>query len=749
MVQPRGFKLRQAENRPNYYEGALPEIDRKRASAVLVRQSKTGADTAQAESRETQLGLQDYGRQLYGDDEPDVRLYDEGAGVSGQKRIDQREVLDRLYKDMHKGIVGTVVLSREDRLFRNKHMDQVGAFTRLAEEKRIKVVVPPISSASMEERTRIYDFTLYRDLIAFQDKMREAYGYIEGHVKYMNLCKQNKADKGGFDGRGLPPGFAVKGKKQDQEIIVYEPWASVVRKLALRARDLSWDMGKLAREVAARAFLFPEIPEEDLERYTLKTNLYHIPGVGYKPRDPYTLREWLKNVMYIGWWQPRMDKPDTIIDHHEAILDYALFAEGYAALNGYTLEGEPVLRNRSITRLKVTRDTPIELLLHGKLLVISPRPGLKAYITPDEGDGKAYYVGVCSYDADMKKEKFLHLAAEPFDAIVISRLKALEAADKNIQEKVKAALEQIFEQQSDDFASIHEQLKGIAIQLQTNAKKIANENDEELEKELRVKRAELLAIQEDLERKKDKLGILDSPEDIALLHRLLGNFDKVWAEFTFEEKQRAFHILINRIEIEIVSMHWLRLTIDWLDALCPRLDIAYIWKAGGSRTGVFTEEEDAIIRQCYYDAPKMDLLQRMPKRSWGSIRVEAAKLEVKRQRGILVSSDIASQRACYRDFCPQGDDTYLFGDYDTTLRFINIADAFTSRLENPLHAVWLLPASIEDMAQVFQGNMTGAAWAALYPVRNCVSVTHPGCTTAACKSGKTTCPPPKTREPVR
>ena len=83
MPEPRAFKLRQAENRPNNPIGALPEIDKKRATAVLVRQSKSGADTAQAESRETQLGLQDYGRLLYGDDEPDVRLYDEGSGVSG------------------------------------------------------------------------------------------------------------------------------------------------------------------------------------------------------------------------------------------------------------------------------------------------------------------------------------------------------------------------------------------------------------------------------------------------------------------------------------------------------------------------------------------------------------------------------------------------------------------------------------------------------------------------------------------
>src|SRR5690348_14084778 len=110
MPQSRAFKLRQAEHRLNNYTEALPEIDKTRATAVLVRQSRTGADTAQAESRETQLGLQDYGKLLYGDDEPNVRLYDEGAGVSGQKRIDQRAELDRLYKDMHKGLIGTVVM---------------------------------------------------------------------------------------------------------------------------------------------------------------------------------------------------------------------------------------------------------------------------------------------------------------------------------------------------------------------------------------------------------------------------------------------------------------------------------------------------------------------------------------------------------------------------------------------------------------------------------------------------------------
>jgi len=283
MPEPKTFVLRQAEHRPHLSIKVLPDIDHKRTTAVLVRQSKSGADTAMAESRETQLGLQEYARLLYQNEVPHVELYDEGAGVSGQKRIDQRAELDRLYRDMHKGIIGTIVLAREDRLFRNKHMDQAGVFTRLAEEKRIKVIVPPISSAGSDERTRVYDFTVYRDLVAFQDKMREAYGYIEGHVKYMNQCKQNKADKGGYDGRFLPPGLAVKGKKQNQVIVLYEPWAKEMHKLALRAQALDWNINKLIREIEHMAYLFPEIPEEDREKYLIKTGLRSLSGGGYKP----------------------------------------------------------------------------------------------------------------------------------------------------------------------------------------------------------------------------------------------------------------------------------------------------------------------------------------------------------------------------------------------------------------------------------------------------------------------------------
>jgi hypothetical protein len=585
-------------------------------------------------------------------------------------------------------------------------MDQVGAFTKLAEEKRIKVIVPPISSAATEERTRVYDFANWRDLTAFQDKMREAYGYIEGHVKYMHLCKQNKADKGGYDGRFLPPGLAVKGKKQDQEIVIYEPWSKEMRKLALRAQALSWDMGKLNREVAERAFLFPEIPEEDKELYIIKTKLRRIPGVGYKPYDFQTIKNWLTNEMLIGWWQPDEDRPDTIIDNHPAVLDYDLFAEGYAAIKGYTLEGIAVNNWKGIKRIHKTRLAPPDLLFHGRLLVTPPTPDRTAFISASERDGKFLYRGFSRQTNGMVKDEFLNIQGAAFDTLVVERLKALERADLQMKDKVKTTLEEVYNQQSADFVSIHEQLKGIEAQLVENAKKrMRTSVDDPMYTMLEEEKTDLMERCSELEAKKDKLGIVDSPEEIAKLHALLGNFEAVWPTFDLEQRQRAFSLLINRIEVEVVSPHWLRLTIDWLDAVCPRLDIAYIWKVMPSHHRDFSDQEREIIRQYYTSLPRIEVLKLLPDRTWYSIQKQGLDMGLKRR---LYANDDLLPSLCYSDLVPGKDGQYLFRDYEITLVYIKEAIRNTSRCEAPLYPLWILSEDVEGLLEIVQSNLDGS-----------------------------------------
>jgi hypothetical protein len=120
--------------------------------------------------------------------------------------------------------------------------------------------------------------------------------------------------------------------------------------------------------IQAIAYLRRNPPSGRIARFDL------IPGVGYKPRKIKTVRDWFTNEMYIGWWQPDEDQPDVLIDHHDPILDYALFAEGYTRLTGYTLEGESVENHVGTTRARKDRETPPDALFHGRLLATPPSP---------------------------------------------------------------------------------------------------------------------------------------------------------------------------------------------------------------------------------------------------------------------------------------------------------------------------------------------------------------------------------------
>jgi hypothetical protein len=429
--------------------------------------------------------------------------------------------------------------------------------------------------------------------------------------------------------------------------------------------------------------------------------------------------------MLIGWWQPDADKPDTIIDNHPAVLDYALFAEGYAALKGYTLEGERMDNWGGITRIRKGRETPPDLLFHARLTVVPPASNRTAFISVDQHRGKWYYYGHSRRADGMVTDKFLSIPGAPFDSIVVERLKALEKADRQMKDKVKETLDQVYRQQSEDFVSIPHQIEGIKAQLVENAKKrMRTSADDPIYDMLEVEAKDLLERQRELEAKKEKLGLVDSPEEIEKLHRLLGNFEVVWPTFDLDQRQRAFRLLINRIAVEAVSPHWIRLTIDWLDAVCPRLDIAYLWKAMPSRSGIyrFDEEEKALLRQHYRCAPRLEILQLLPNRTWHAIQRQAELMQVRRE---IPSADDLCPTVCYRDLAPKRDGQYLFRDYAATLAYIKEADSHTSRSEAPLYALWLLSEKVEDLLGLIEQHLNGVGCAPPIPPRPALSTNFP------------------------
>ena len=234
-------------------------IDHQRYTAVLIRQSDHRAEDDHVFSRESQLKLTSYAQRLRGDPTDEmVRVYDEGAGMSGQKRIDHRK----------------------------------------------------------------YDCTKPSDRNSLLEKMIASRNYLDDHVLgRMNGNQEAKALQGLFDGRNLAMGYVTQGKKKQQIILVYEPWARVIVWLFLRFKELN-SFAKLCREIEAMPYLFPDPSADDFMRYTFKIRMTKVPG-GFKPSCPESIKYMLTNPAYIGAWV--YEDAIVVDNNHPAIVDRDLF----------------------------------------------------------------------------------------------------------------------------------------------------------------------------------------------------------------------------------------------------------------------------------------------------------------------------------------------------------------------------------------------------------------------------------------
>ena len=168
---------------------------------------------------------------------------DEGSGVSGQKKIYERPVSRAAVAGDRDGAVGSIIVAREDRLFRDRFLTQV---TQFAEECAKRGVILIVAGR------RCYDFRIQDDFNAFIRKMQESYGYIDTHVRYMNQMKQQKQARGEWVGGGLVAPYVLDrlaiavareqrrvikefgGSEEDEQLIarafrpiICEPWHTV------------------------------------------------------------------------------------------------------------------------------------------------------------------------------------------------------------------------------------------------------------------------------------------------------------------------------------------------------------------------------------------------------------------------------------------------------------------------------------------------------------------------------------------
>ncbi|HEU5380432.1 MAG TPA: hypothetical protein VFV38_33830 [Ktedonobacteraceae bacterium] len=740
-TQHHGFKFVKATQDNTVYQFCdFPTTDPDRDVGVYIRQSKKGADDQHGESRATQLALLEYAEQLLainrernkGRGRGKVRPYDEGAGQSGQKRIDERAELSRLYtdckdsnKDGNRGI-GILIGAKEDRFFRDKYGDQSGQFAKMAAEHDIILVIPPVGR---NVSLKVYDFSNPQHLRIYKQKMQEAADYIENHIGYMVACNRKKAARGCYDGRNLPPGLTILRKvdKSDQKPVLYEPWAQVMRKLFLQLQTCDWNVHKLCRDIENMPYLFPDPSEEDRKMYYFPHHLTKVTD-GYTISNWETVRNWVLNIHLIGWWLIDRHCKEVLVDNHPAVIERALFEEGYIRLTGYTLEGQsvPDLRVMQSTQVRRGLDSPVALL-HGRLT--SPLPGVRFNIhrqgpLSEKGTyDRLYYLAMFQKEGELYRKSLYSIYAPALDQVLVRRLGEFAEQDMahDMAKRIKERLKQVRSQQLKDTVSLDDQIKNIDSKLTRLRKRLViltevldldeeqkenqwpreNEEDDEEAKAIKAIGTEIRRLAVDkqiLTDKKKKLALIQE-SDIERYYGVLENFHDQFPKLTLEEQQKLIGALAKSIDLEELSPHWLKLTIQWSESLLIRPDVCLIWRSIPSRSGGMQDWEREIMLRHYPSCQNLDeLLQQLPNRTLGQIYTWASKGRLGLKR------EISSKPSLPNNLC--WNDVQVVGDKERALQMARQAEAEQikqgkkggkgkkSKEQTFLYPFWLFPANL-------------------------------------------------------
>lgn len=665
-------KLKKYEPRDDF---DMPkQMDMKRFTAVLIRQSDHRAEEDHIFSRESQLKLKQYAMRLRNEETDEwVRIYDEGAGVSGQKRIDQRKELNRLYYDIKRGIVGSLVIVHEDRLFRDEFHTNDTTFIQLLAEHDVLLFV----------RTdhRRYDCTKASDRNALLEKMIASRNYLDDHVLgRMNGNQEAKALQGLFDGRNLPMGYVTQGKKKQQKILVYEPWAEVIKWMFTRFRELD-SFSKLCHEIENMSYLFPDPTVDDLLKYTFKVRMTKVPK-GFKPSCAESIKYMLCNPVYIGAWVYE----DAIVrdDNHPAIVDRELFLWSYHKLTGRNLDGE-LLEG---VKCKQLRDDGAQAVL--KRLLKDPK-GVMYVQRPDHPEYiRQTLVKDHKLAGKIYRDITFAIRAHLIDDIFLARVKALAIADQHLAEHIDASIKALEEQHTKAIVSVDDQLTQVRLEIK---KTLAFLHDEILmltpkEKAdynetlagLRSREQELLAVQENSVHASLRA---DYEELSDLLTDIPGKLDACKMEW----KQKLARLIIESVLIEEISVHWLRFTVVWRGPLANRPDICFIWRQRGRRSDEWTPEEDEYIRANYPEGDKWIMLETLPRRSWNMIYQRALTLGI--HRDMYIQESIPNNITI--------DDLNIIPDRDMAMKLVIEASKRRSKKGFHAYGIWLYSSGLQEV----------------------------------------------------
>ncbi|HEU5379285.1 MAG TPA: recombinase family protein [Ktedonobacteraceae bacterium] len=665
----------------SYMQGYNLDLFRK--TAVLMRQSRKGADEDNPESRLRQEGLARIAVEIRGDHDPLMVLpCDEGSGISGQKKIYERPKLLELWKAIQDGTVGSVIVAREDRLFRDRFLTQVSQFAEECAKRGVLVIIAG---------RRCYDFGISDDFNSFIRKMQEAYGYIDTHIRYMNDMQRQKKERGEWAGGLLIAPYAIDrsvlqairerrklikefGSGEEDELfiakasrpVIYEGWHQIAIDLFEKFKMFNFSRSRFGRYVEELPYIFPLPTSEDLQQYLFSIRMRLVPGRGYTFSASHRMADWLSNLMHMGYASAGKDSDGNrlyIEGAFDAAIPRDLFEECYGAITGFMLDGQPsgMREDHSHFVRKSYAEYRHDLLTQ---CFTSPDVPMTVQARWDARTVLCYFGCIKRTGKGVKRlspyETTLlwTLPTEVFDRAVVGRLTALAEHDKKLADRVEKYYAELTKSTAVEKKSIVqditrlEELIAHYDRLITNPAQPLTESQEkrylgqQADAEVALNKAKAALV---------RYERTQPSEFIPAYYRILGKAPGEFWSLDVDRRRRMLRMLIDEIQIQNLSPHMYKLHLKWKDPVASHWDAALVYKRQAVRTDKlskqeWTEEEDQLIRELWPDTDKLEICKAIPTKAGATIGARAFNLGVPRNNVWRGRPSLIHRALCYDDW---------------------------------------------------------------------------------------------------
>ncbi|HET8840056.1 MAG TPA: hypothetical protein VFN35_01255, partial [Ktedonobacteraceae bacterium] len=229
-----------------------------------------------------------------------------------------------------------------------------------------------------------------------------------------------------------------------------------------------------------------------------------------------------------------------------------------------------------------------------------------------------------------------------FDDMVAARLldhireiQSLPAYDEELQRKK--------EEKARKIQSLTESIAQIPIQQATIAAQLGKTTNEsvitvllaQIER-LDIEQKKLIKIKEELE--------TENGVSLRALNEELRDLETHWDTYPMAKRVALINFLIEKVVVDIMSLHWLRIRVHWLHEEWGVEQVYYCRDNYG--TYRWKPQEDEILRTHYPATERLALMRLLPTRSWEAIRHRAVVLDVKRP---LAWEKRGNQKMTYED----------------------------------------------------------------------------------------------------